>query len=138
MQFRRTIVKCPAPLAWRRAEGPCNVNRPKPDEPYRLALQQQITAAARELLTGSISITEAARRIIGPAYELGSAIEEPFATFLGIDSETDAFPLGTVRDLWSPSGLQRQDAERARYETKVRERALEACREILRRFEATA
>jgi Protein of unknown function (DUF2489) len=111
------------------------VTRAKPDEPYRLALQQQITAAARELLSGSVSITEAARRIIGPAYELGSALEEPFATFLSIDSETDAFPLGSVRERWSPSALQRQDAERERYEAAIRDRALDACREILRRLD---
>lgn len=114
------------------------MNQAKRDEPYRLALQQQITEAARELLSGNISITEATRRIMGPAYELGNAVEEPFATFLAIDSETDAFPLGNVRDLWSSSGLQRQDAERARYETAVRERALEACREILRRLDSAA
>ena len=115
---------------------PGDMNRAKPDEPYRLALQQQITAAAQELLKGSISVTEAARRIIGPAYELGSATDEPFATFLSIDSETDAFPLGTVRERWSQSGLQRQDTERAQYELAVRDRALEACREILRRLES--
>lgn len=114
------------------------MTRAKPDEPYRLALQQQITAAARELLSGTISITEAARRIMGPAYELGSALEEPFATFLGIDSETDAFPLGTVREHWSPGALQRQDVERARYETAIRDRALGACRKILRRLDTEA
>lgn len=114
------------------------MTRAKPDEPYRLALQQQITAAARELLSGGISVTEAARRIIGPAYELGSALEEPFATFLGIDSETDAFPLGTVRERWSPGALQRQDAERARYETAIRDRALSACRELLRCLDTEA
>jgi hypothetical protein len=114
---------------------PSKMNRAKREEPYRLALQQQITAAAQELLNGNISVTEAARRIIGPAYELGSAVEEPFATFLSIDSETDAFPLGTVRERWSQSGLQRQDAERAHYEAAVRERAMEACREILRRLD---
>src|SRR5262249_11051365 len=95
---------------------PSEMNRAKPDDSYRLALQQQSAAAAQELLNGKISVTEAARRIIGPAYELGSAVEEPFATFLNIDSETDAFPLGTVRERWSQSGLQRQDAERAHYE----------------------
>jgi hypothetical protein len=114
------------------------MNRAEPDVPYRLALQHQIVEAARELLGGNISVTEAARRIIGPAYELGSALEEPFATFLGIDSETDAFPLGAVRQRWSPDALQRQDAERACYETAIRDRALEACREILRRLDATA
>ncbi len=108
------------------------------DEPYQLALQHQIAAAARELLSGSISITEAARRIMGPAYELGSALEEPFVTFLGIDSETDAFPLGAVRDHWNPEALQRQDAERGRYESSVRDRALKACRELLQRLDTTA
>ena len=33
------------------------------------------------------------------------------------------------------SGLEQQDAKRERYETLVRERALEACREILLRFD---
>jgi|SRR5579862_8243238 len=114
------------------------MNRAKPDEPYRLALEHQIAEAARDLLGGSVSVTEAARRIIGPAYELGSALEEPFKTFLGIDSETDAFPLGTVRERWSPGALQRQDADRERYETIVRDRALKACREILRRLDTSA
>ena len=112
------------------------VRSAKRNEPYAFALQRQIVAAARELLAGSISVTEAARCITGPATELGKAHDPPFVTFLGIDSETDVFPLGDVRDRWNPSALQKQDAERARYEAVVRAPALEACREILRIFGA--
>ena len=112
------------------------VRSAKRDEPYPFALQRQIVATARELLADNISVTEAARRITGPATELGKAHDAPFVTFLGIDSETDVFPLGDVRDRWNPSALQKQDAERVRYEAMVRAPALEACREILRIFGA--
>jgi len=114
------------------------MNQAKRDDLYRMALEHQVVDAARDLLGGRICVTEAARQITGPAHELGSALDEPFATFLGIDSETDAFPLGAVREHWSPTALQRQDAERARYEAAMRNCALEGCREILRRFDAAA
>jgi hypothetical protein len=112
------------------------VRSAKRDEPYPFALQRQIVATAHELLAGSISVTEAARRITGLATELGKVHDPPFVTFLGIESETDVFPLGDVRDRWNPSALQKQDAGRMRYEAVVRATALEACREILRIFGA--
>jgi hypothetical protein len=105
------------------------------DEPHRLELHQQVVATARDFLVGNISVTEAARRLVGLAHELGAAFEDPFLTFVGIDSETDTFPLGEVRNNWNPDALLKEDAEREFYEASVRERALEAAGEILQRYD---
>ena len=103
-------------------------------EPYRRELEAQILEAARSLVAGSISVTEASRRIAGLARELGLGLEEPFLTFVGIDSETDGFPLGQVRALWNPSALSQLDAERLEYESLLRGVALESAVAVVSRY----
>lgn len=111
------------------------MSRADRDEPYRIALRRHIVVAAHDLLASRISVTEAARGIAAAARKLGNALEEPFVTFVGIDSETDSFPLGSLRERWNGAALEKQDTQRERYEGIVHERALEACREILLRLD---
>ena len=59
-------------------------------------------------------------------------VAEVLLTFVGIDSETDALPIGAVRDNWGPEALKRKDREIAEAEQFYRETALNAAAELLR------
>jgi hypothetical protein len=54
--------------------------------------------------------------------------------FVGIDSESDHFPLGDVRRHWSAEALKAKDEELKNYELRVRERAFRACESFIARY----
>jgi hypothetical protein len=55
----------------------------------------------------------------------------PFELLRGVDSDSDEFPVGSVRDMWSVEALKRQDREREAYESRVRDDVMAACRAII-------
>jgi len=66
-----------------------------------------------EALLGSrIGIVEASRIISASRFTLCQENNPLFLPFVGIDSETDQFPLGAVRELWVSDALVRYDQER--------------------------
>jgi hypothetical protein len=76
---------------------------------------------------GRLGVAEACRKVVESRAALEADDNELFLPFVGIDSETDAFPLGEVRKHWSPTGLARADAERSAAEEHYRNYALSAC-----------
>ena len=101
---------------------------------YRHDLERRLVDHARNLISGVTSITEASRKIAMIAYELNLAFEQPFLYFVGIDSETDQFPVGGVTQLWNPAAVAKLDAERERYEASIHSEAVEHAEEIVARF----
>ena len=101
---------------------------------YRHDLERKLVDHARNLLSGVTSITEASRGIASIAYELNVAFEQPFLYFVGIDSETDQFPIGDVTQLWHPAAVAKLDAERERYEASIHREAVQYAEEIIARF----
>lgn len=83
------------------------------------------------LLSDRISITEGCRRVVRLRFELGEERSDLFLPFVGVDSETDAFPLGEVRELWSPAALVREDEKRSRVEDHYRPFVLKASKELI-------
>ena len=57
-------------------------------------------------------------------------------TFVAIDSETDALPIGAVREMWHPSTAALEDQKIADAEERFREAANEACRRVLELLES--
>ena len=53
---------------------------------------------------------------------------------VGVESETDHFPLGEVRSHWDPSALAQQDRQRAEYLQRVEKDVLDACRAIIVKY----
>jgi hypothetical protein len=83
------------------------------------------------LLAGRVSVTEGCRQVVRLRFELGEESNELFLPFVGVYSETDAFPLGEVRERWSPSALMRQDQERSRVEDHYRSLVIKASSELI-------
>ena len=99
---------------------------------------EEIVRAAKGILDGSICITEGARRLRRLGAGVRAEDDEDFLVFTGIDSDTDAFPLGDVRSRWSVSALARADSEREDVEAHWRPHAEEAARNLVSKYETAA
>jgi hypothetical protein len=61
--------------------------------------------------------------------------EDPDAvTIRGVESESDALPLGSERVLWSATALVEKDAVAREYSNRVRPMVFAACEAILRKL----
>ncbi|AXQ27975.1 DUF2489 domain-containing protein [Solimonas sp. K1W22B-7] len=82
------------------------------NEPEWLRHCAEVVSMARAILSGSVSLTEGARALAELGHSLRAVNGREFSTFVGIASETDAFPVGAVRDQWQISALTALDSER--------------------------
>jgi hypothetical protein len=106
---------------------------------YDAERQEQIRAhilhVARQLVAGEIGVIAASRDLGYLRHEVEPQLANVLVTFTGIDSETDALPLGHVRKEWSPDALKHQDKEIAEAEDFYRETAINAATELIRLLE---
>lgn len=107
---------------------------------YDLERQEQIRLRilriARQLVPGEIGVIAAARELGYLRHEVEPQVAKVLLTFTGIDSETDALPVGDVRKEWSPDALRRKDREIANSEDFYRNSAINAASELIRLLEA--
>lgn len=68
-------------------------------------------------------------------HEVEPRVAKVLLTFTGIDSETDALPVGDVRKEWSPDALKRKDREITEAEDLYRNSAINAASELIRLLE---
>ena len=92
----------------------------------------EVRKTAQLMLSGDLSYIEGAQIICHLLHECRlDPHVEPFVTFIGIDSETDQFPVGKQRSYWNKDALAKLDEEKAQYEERARGFAEKACRELL-------
>jgi hypothetical protein len=78
------------------------------NEPKAKAARQQIIETAQCMLDGTLSFIEGARLINQLRWKAGLPDFDPdILPFVGIESETDALPIGDVRKLWAPDALEK-------------------------------
>jgi hypothetical protein len=95
----------------------------------------QIGQLARDMLSGKLSFIEGSRLIWRLRTDACLPERDPdLMKFEGIDSETDALPVGRIRDLWAPDALQRLQPEIERRELWAREFGWAACQRLASRF----
>jgi hypothetical protein len=80
---------------------------------------------------GRLGVTEASRKVVAVRDALGELSNPIFDTFVAVESETDAFPIGDVRQRWSSAALSRMDAEREATEEHYRPFMLEKCEALM-------
>lgn len=95
----------------------------------------QILRAARELIAGRLGVIAASRELSCLRHEVEPHIASVLLNFTGIDSETDALPIGGIRKEWNPEALVRKDKEIAEAEQFYREKAINAATELIRLLE---
>lgn len=93
-------------------------------------------AYAEGVLNDEIGFFEGCLRLADLAHALvENWIDDPdFVLFGAIASEVDGLPIGRVRQYWSAEALEREDPGLAAYESAVKDRVYEACRNIVARF----
>jgi hypothetical protein len=97
--------------------------------------QQKIAETARDMLSGAMSFIEGARLINRLRWAAELAEFDPdILPFIGIDSETDALPLGEVRKHWAPEALAKLQPEIERLEKWARDFGRLNCQNLIDRF----
>jgi hypothetical protein len=93
-------------------------------------LVDQLLARANSFLAGQVGPIETARSLAS-FQDIDKHLDEILVTFVAVDSETDALPLGEVRKLWNAEALRRKDIEIAEAESWCREMVSRACRDLV-------
>jgi len=102
------------------------------------ARQREAADVARAIVDGQRGICDGCRALARLAHDLVPdwRVDPDFVVFGALDSESDRFPLGTVRDRWDPTALAALDIERLDMERRAEPEVMAACRSILARFGA--
>lgn len=83
-------------------------------------------------------MVEGARRLSGLRHDVRADDDPDFLMFVGIDSESDGFPIGESRSLWDAAALSVADQQREAFEARFREAALEAAARLIAKYRAEA
>lgn len=108
------------------------------NEEHRQFLSRKIVAAAQSILSGEIGIIAGARQLCGLGHQVGADRDTDFTFFVGVDSESDHFSIGEVRQHWNPEALRAKDTEIASFEALYREKAFEICRKLIEKYDHNA
>lgn len=101
------------------------------------AARAEAVAVATAVLDGSLSPILGARRLAGLRWQAGvPEDDQAFLTFVAIDSETDALPVGPVREHWATDALVRKEADIARAEAWALTTGANAFRALLHKWKA--
>ena len=101
----------------------------------KIDAKNKIVATARAMIEGEISFIEGARKINGLGYLAGlGEFDGNLIVFTSIDSQTDALPMGKVRELWNPDALNKLLPEIDDAERWARDEAITHCRNLIERF----
>ena len=96
-----------------------------------LEVQSLLIEALQGLLDSRIGIVEAARAISRACFALRQDKNPLSIPFIRIDSETDKFPVGKVRELWAAEALAHYDQERALTEQRYSSLAMQSATALL-------
>jgi hypothetical protein len=81
----------------------------------------EIGGIARDVLSGAVSYIEGARKIASLGFLAGLDTDPDVLPFVGIDSETDALPLGQARKHWHERALTNLQPDIEKAEAWARE-----------------
>jgi hypothetical protein len=81
---------------------------------------------------GRLGVIQASRELSRFRHDVEPQLAEILLTFAGIDSETDAHPIGRVRKEWNRDALEQKDREIAEAERFYRDSAMSAAAELVR------
>lgn len=101
---------------------------------HRCFVDHELRRTAEQLLAGEIGVIVASRAFCALRLEVANVwpeLAEALMTFVAINSQTDALPLGSVREAWSSASLAREDRKVAQAENEYRESARQASRKVL-------
>lgn len=105
------------------------------NESYVASVRMRVVDTARLMLGGQLNFLEGARVLSSLRHEAAVRDNDPdFMALVAIDSETDALPIGAVRQYWSKEALEKLESECKDAEVWARKFGTEACESLIRRF----
>jgi len=104
-------------------------------EEFSRSVRRQIVSTAQAMFEGQLSFLIGSRRLAALRHETDAAADDAdFLVFVAIDSETDALPLGSVREHWDRGALARLEPEIEAAEHWAFTVGADACRVLIARF----
>jgi hypothetical protein len=100
--------------------------------------EAQILSLAKQFLAGELGVIAVSRKLSPLRHEVEAELAEVLVVFTGIDSESDALPIGDVRQYWSPDALASKDHEILEVDNFYRQSATEAATRLLELLEITS
>ena len=105
-------------------------------EEYARSVRRQVVSTAQAMLDGQLSFLIGSRQLAALRHEIDTADDDAdFLIFVAIDSDTDALPLGTVREHWDQGALARLKPEIEVAELWASDVGADACRSLIARFD---
>lgn len=92
---------------------------------------RHLKVALEDLLTGEVGLTEGVRSVVQWSWSTHGLDERLFRPLVGVDSETDSFPLGAIRELWNADRLREIDQERLVVEARCRSLTMSSAKVLL-------
>jgi len=96
--------------------------------------RRELVAVANSMLAGEMNLIDGVRQICALRFAVEDPENEVFLAIRGVESETDTFPLGSMRANCSLGYLERMDSEMQRYLSEAQGDILQACQEIVKTF----
>ncbi len=96
--------------------------------------RHELIVLANSMLAGEENLLGGVRQICALRFAVEDPENEVFLAIRGVESETDAFPLGAMRTNCQMEYLKRMDSDMESYLSDAREDILQACREIVKTF----
>jgi hypothetical protein len=93
-----------------------------------------IVQCTLDLLEGRRGIIESARVLQRLAFRVRGEHDADFVVFRGIDSESDALPVGPEREHWAAAVLAREDEKIRSYENQCRPAAVQSARRLMWKY----
>lgn len=104
-------------------------------EEYVKSIRRQVVETAKAMLRGQIGFLVGSRRLCALRHEVDVADgDADFLTFVAIDTETDALPLGDLRQHWCAKALAALEPEIQSAEAWAAEIGSDACKSLIARF----
>lgn len=104
-------------------------------EQYVLSVRQRIVKTAQAMLDGEMTYLLGARALATLRYDAEVENDDAdFMLFVAIDSDTDDFPLGLVRELWDQSALEKLQPQIDEAENWAKKHAEPSCAKLVARF----
>lgn len=89
-----------------------NAGRYRTDHGFRAKVHAEILRTVEEFRSGKVGVIAASRTLGKHEYVIENSWPElatALRVFVGINSETDALPIGRVRDMWHPDTAHSED-----------------------------
>jgi len=96
--------------------------------------KNRISQIASLMIGEKINLIEGCHQLARLRLTLGPDMDDLFNYFVSVSSETDHFPLGTLRKHCAQEFLKRADREMERYLLDEKERIMQECHQLVKKL----